>query len=62
MVDKISLNEVRKRLEANPALVLVEALPEQYYRHSHIPGAISLSHDLAREALVHRCGRLVLVK
>jgi 3-mercaptopyruvate sulfurtransferase SseA len=62
MVDKISLNEVRKRLEANPALVLVEALPEQYYRHSHIPGAINLSHGLAREALVHRCGRLVLVK
>jgi rhodanese-related sulfurtransferase len=45
MVDKISLEELRERLEANPSLVLVEALPEQYYRRSHIPGAINLSHD-----------------
>jgi rhodanese-related sulfurtransferase len=45
MVDKITLNELRQRLEANPALVLVEALPEQHYRHSHIPRAINLSHD-----------------
>jgi hypothetical protein len=29
MVDKITLKELRQRLEANPALVLVEALPEQ---------------------------------
>jgi rhodanese-related sulfurtransferase len=45
MVDKISLDELRERLETNPALVLVEALAEQYYRHSHIPGAIKLGHD-----------------
>jgi rhodanese-related sulfurtransferase len=45
MVDKISLKELQERLETKPALVLVEALPAQYYRHSHIPGAINLSHD-----------------
>ena len=45
MVEKITLDELQQRLEANPELVLVEALPEQYFRHSHIPGAININHD-----------------
>lgn len=42
---KISLDELRKRIDANPGIVLVEALPEAYYRHSHLPGAINIPHD-----------------
>jgi rhodanese-related sulfurtransferase len=45
MADKITLDELRERLEANPKLVLVEALSDQYYRHSHIPGAININYD-----------------
>jgi len=41
----ITLDELRARIDANPALVLVEALPERYYRHSHLPGAINIPHD-----------------
>ena len=42
MAPKITLDELRERIGANPDLVLVEALPEQYFRHSHLPGAINL--------------------
>jgi rhodanese-related sulfurtransferase len=46
---KISLDRLRERIDANPELVLVEALPEQYYRHSHLPGAINIPHDAIDE-------------
>jgi rhodanese-related sulfurtransferase len=45
MATVITLDELRARIDANPALVLVEALPEQYHRHSHLPGAINIPHD-----------------
>lgn len=41
----ITLTELQARIAANPELVLVEALPEQYYRHSHLPDAINIPHD-----------------
>jgi rhodanese-related sulfurtransferase len=36
-------------LMANPQLVLLEALPETYYRDGHLPGARWFPHDRARE-------------
>jgi rhodanese-related sulfurtransferase len=44
MAPKITLDRLRERIEANPELVLVEALPEKYFRHSHLPGAINVPH------------------
>jgi rhodanese-related sulfurtransferase len=49
MSPKITLDRLRERIDANPELVLVEALPEQYYRHSHLPGAINIPHDAVDE-------------
>jgi rhodanese-related sulfurtransferase len=49
MVTKVTLAELRGRIDANPELVLIESLPEQYYRHSHLPGAINLPHDAVDE-------------
>jgi rhodanese-related sulfurtransferase len=49
MAPKITLDQLRERIDANPDLVLVEALPEQYYRHSHLPGAINIPHDAVDE-------------
>jgi rhodanese-related sulfurtransferase len=45
MAPKLTLDQLRQRIDANPDLVLVEALPERYYRHSHLPGAINIPHD-----------------
>jgi rhodanese-related sulfurtransferase len=38
----INGQELRKQLEAGKNLVVVEALPEEYYRSGHIPGAAHL--------------------
>ncbi len=45
MARKITLEELRRRIDANPDLVLVEALPEEHYREAHLPGAINIPHD-----------------
>jgi rhodanese-related sulfurtransferase len=41
----INAQEVKERLGNQPAPVLVEALPEKYFRDRHLPGAINLPHD-----------------
>ena len=48
MVKIITRNELQARLGANPALVLLEALPEKYYSDWHLPGARHFPHDQAR--------------
>ena len=48
MVKTISRNELQARLSANPALVLLEALPERYYSDWHLPGARHFPHEQAR--------------
>jgi len=44
----VTRNELQARLAANPALVLLEALPEKYYNDWHLPGARHFPHDQAR--------------
>jgi rhodanese-related sulfurtransferase len=41
-IQTISLDELRRRLDGNEALVLVDALAPMVYAHSHLPGAINL--------------------
>jgi rhodanese-related sulfurtransferase len=64
MARKITLAELRERIAANPDLILVEALPEQYYGHSHLPGAINVPHDevdaLAPEMLPDKGAEIVV--
>jgi rhodanese-related sulfurtransferase len=45
----IERGELQGRLDRGDDLVLVEALPEKYYRHTHLPGAVNLPPDRARE-------------
>jgi len=44
-VPRISRDEIKTKLDRGDKFVLVEALPEQYYRKAHLPGAINLPHD-----------------
>ena len=38
----IGREELREKLERADPLVLLEVLGPQYYRHSHLPGALNL--------------------
>ena len=46
---KLSLSKLTERRNANRNLILVEALPEKYYRDGHLPSAIHLPHDQVKE-------------
>jgi len=48
-MNTISRNELKNTLESGAPVTLLEALPEKYYRHSHLPGAQLFPHDQARE-------------
>jgi rhodanese-related sulfurtransferase len=41
----IDLTTLLSRQAANPGLILVEALPKQYFVSGHLPGALHLPHD-----------------
>ena len=49
MTTQLTLEQLSARRNANPALVLVEALPEKYFRDGHLPGARHLPHDQVTE-------------
>lgn len=44
----VTRNELQVRLQANPRLALLEALPEKYFNDWHLPGARHFPHDEAR--------------
>ncbi len=64
MVRKVTLSELKQSRESNPGLVLVEALPESYYRKHHIPCAINIPGDkvdeLAPELLPDKDAEIVV--
>lgn len=41
----IKRDEIKKHLDAGDSMILVEALPEQYFKKEHLPGAINIPHD-----------------
>ena len=49
MITQISRNELKPLLDAGQTVTIVEALPEEYYRKAHLPGAILLPHDQVDE-------------
>jgi rhodanese-related sulfurtransferase len=53
MVRTISRDELKAKLDRGDAVVILEALPEKHYGHSHLPGAINFPHDQV-EALAPR--------
>ena len=45
MTSKITREELKAMLDRGEAVTIVEALPEEYYRAAHLPGALLLPHD-----------------
>ena len=48
-MNTITRDELKAALDSGAPLTLLEALPEKYFRHSHLPGARLFPHDQARE-------------
>ena len=49
MIKQLTLAQLQVRLAANPAITLLEALPEKYYQDGHLPGALHMPHDQTRQ-------------
>ena len=49
MVNTISRDELKAKLDRGDRFQLVETLPEAAYAHAHLPGAINLPPDRVRE-------------
>jgi len=48
MIKSLTRNQLQERLQANPQIVLLEALPEKYFNEWHLPNARHFPHDQAR--------------
>ena len=64
MLKQIEREELRRKLAAIIPPVLVEALPEKYWRDWHLPGARHLPHDevdtLAPKVLPDKAAEIVV--
>jgi rhodanese-related sulfurtransferase len=49
MVQTISREDLKAKMDRGDDFVLVETLPEEQYRHAHLPGALNLPPDRIRE-------------
>ena len=41
----ISREDIIKNMKQNIGMILIEALPAEYYSKEHLPGAINIPHD-----------------
>lgn len=49
MLATITREELKEKIDRGDRFVLVETLPVEYYRHSHLPGAVNLPPDRVAE-------------
>ena len=49
MTATISRDEIKALLDSAAPVTLIESLPEKYWKHSHLPGALNIPHDRTRE-------------
>jgi rhodanese-related sulfurtransferase len=64
MTNRISRTDLLRKLLSKNRPILVEALPEKYFSHAHIPRAINMPHDqvdqLAASALPRKDATVVV--
>jgi rhodanese-related sulfurtransferase len=64
MVETISRDELKRKLDRGDDFRLVETLGEEKYRHSHLPGAVNLPPDriaeLAPDVLPDKSAEIVV--
>jgi len=64
LITQLTLEQLKAQMVADLHPVIVEALPEKYYREGHLPGARHLPHDqvagLAGTVLPERDAQIVV--
>ncbi len=45
----IRRDELKAKMDRGDRFTLLETLPEEYYRRSHLPGAINLPYDQVQQ-------------
>lgn len=49
MTGTITRDELKEMMDRGARFTLVETLPVEYYRHTHLPGAINMPPDQVQE-------------
>jgi rhodanese-related sulfurtransferase len=49
MLDTISRDDLKAKMDRGENFALVETLPEAAYHHAHLPGALNLPPDRVKE-------------
>jgi rhodanese-related sulfurtransferase len=49
MLDTISRDDLKGKMDRGETFTLVETLPDVAYHHAHLPGAINLPPDRVKE-------------
>ena len=49
MLEIVSREELKAKMDGGETFTLVETLPEVAYQHAHLPGAINMPPDRVRE-------------
>ncbi len=49
MIDTISRDDLKRKIDGDENFMLVETLPAVAYHHAHLPGAINLPPDQVAE-------------
>ncbi|HEX6728767.1 MAG TPA: rhodanese-like domain-containing protein [Pyrinomonadaceae bacterium] len=49
MINTISRDELKRKIDNKDAFSLVETLPKTTYEHAHLPGAINMPSDKVRD-------------
>ena len=64
MVANIGRDELRAKIDRADPFILLEVLAPQYYRHSHLPGALNLPpgkvSEMAPDLLPNKAAEMVL--
>jgi len=64
MVQTITRDDLKAKLDRGSPVTLVEALPAKYYEDGHLPGAINIPHDqvdaLAADLLPDKAAEVVV--
>ena len=45
----IRQDELKAKMDRGDRFTLLETLPEEYYRRSHLPGALNMPYDQVRQ-------------